>query len=97
MATIDKIRTFEPRQPAIGWDGRTLAEMLAESDALFERTGFYHGLEQLELKESDPLHFEKLFSRVRGGMVSARETALNISASPIVRDLGEICFALYTP
>jgi N-methylhydantoinase B/acetone carboxylase alpha subunit len=30
-------------------------------------------------------------------MVSARETALNISASPIVRELGEICFALYTP
>ena len=49
------------------------------------------------MKDSDPLHFEKLFSRVRGGMVSARETALNISASPIVRELGEICFALYTP
>ena len=49
------------------------------------------------MKESDPLHFEKLFSRVRGGMVTARETALNISASPIVRELGEICFALYTP
>ena len=30
-------------------------------------------------------------------MVTARETALNISASPIVRELGEICFALYTP
>jgi N-methylhydantoinase B/acetone carboxylase alpha subunit len=30
-------------------------------------------------------------------MVAARETALNISASPIVRELGEICFALYTP
>jgi N-methylhydantoinase B/oxoprolinase/acetone carboxylase alpha subunit len=29
--------------------------------------------------------------------VSARETALNISASPIVRELGELCFALYTP
>ena len=49
------------------------------------------------MKDSDPLHFEKLFSRVRGGMVTARETALNISASPIVRELGEICFALYTP
>ena len=49
------------------------------------------------MKDVDPLHFEKLFSRVRGGMVAARETALNISASPIVRELGEICFALYTP
>ena len=34
---------------------------------------------------------------MRGGLVTARETALNISASPIVRELGELCFALYTP
>ena len=46
---------------------------------------------------SDPIGYEKLFSRLRGGLVSARETALNISASPIVRELGELCFALYTP
>ena len=29
--------------------------------------------------------------------MSARETALNISASPIVKEIGELCFALYTP
>ena len=52
---------------------------------------------ELELKESDPIGYEKLFARLRGGLVSARETALNISASPIVRELGELCFALYTP
>jgi len=99
MATIDQTRRLqEPDRPApIGWDGRTLAQMLEDSEELFARTGHYHGLEHLAMKESDPLHFEKLFSRVRGGMVSARETALNISASPIVRELGEICFALYTP
>jgi N-methylhydantoinase B/oxoprolinase/acetone carboxylase alpha subunit/acetone carboxylase gamma subunit len=98
MATIETIRTLEPQERApIGWDGRTLAQMLEESERLFEATGYYHGLEQLALKDSDPLHFEKLFSRVRGGMVTARELALNISASPIVRELGEICFALYTP
>ena len=49
------------------------------------------------MKDSDPIRYEKLFSRLRGGLVSARETALNISASPIVRELGELCFALYTP
>ena len=31
------------------------------------------------------------------GLVTARETALNISASPIVKEIGELCFALYTP
>ena len=98
MATIDKVRALEPRERGpIGWEGQTLAEMLARSEELFAATGYYHGLEQLPLKDADPLHFEKLFARVRGGMVTARETALNISASPIVRELGEICFALYTP
>jgi N-methylhydantoinase B/acetone carboxylase alpha subunit len=71
--------------------------MLAGSERLFAETGSYAGLTALTLKDSDPLHYEKLFSRVRGGLVSARETAMNISASPIVRELGEICFALYTP
>ena len=98
MATIDTVRQMEPDARApIGWDGQTLKQMLTESEAVFAQTGHYHGLERLALKERDPLHFEKLFSRVRGGMVSSRETALNISASPIVRELGEISFALYTP
>ena len=97
MATIDKVRELEPAPEPIGWDGQSLREMLVRSESLFADTGHYHGLAELALKDSDPLHYEKLFSRVRGGMVSARETALNISASPIVRELGEIAFALYTP
>src|ERR1700742_175912 len=98
MATIDKTRVLEPEQSApIGWDGQTLAAMLAASESAFEQTGHYHGLRQLAMKDSDPLHFEKLFSRVRGGLGAARETALNNPPSPIVRELGEICFALYTP
>ena len=51
----------------------------------------------LGLKEEEPILFEKVFSRLRGGLVTARETALNISASPIVKELGELCFAVYTP
>jgi N-methylhydantoinase B/acetone carboxylase alpha subunit len=97
MATVDATRTLEPARPPIGWDGKTLKEMLDSSEERFSETGHYQGLERLAMKESDPLGYEKLFSRVRGGLVSARETALNISASPIVRELGEICFALYTP
>jgi N-methylhydantoinase B/acetone carboxylase alpha subunit len=72
--------------------------MLAASDRIFAETGSYAGLTgELEMKDSDPIGYEKLFARLRGGLVSARETALNISASPIVRELGELCFALYTP
>jgi N-methylhydantoinase B len=99
VAIVDATRELEPREgAAVGWDGRRLDEMLAESERLFGETGSYWGLQgSLELKDSDPIGYEKLFSRLRGGLVSARETAMNISASPIVKELGELCFALYTP
>jgi N-methylhydantoinase B len=101
MAMVDRTRELErlaaePREP-IGWEGRSAREMLVESERLFHETGRYCGVEELELKENDPIRYEKLFSRLRGGLVSARETALNISASPIVKEIGELCFALYTP
>ena len=96
---VDRTRELEPRERApIGWDGKTAREMLEESERLFGESGAYAGLtDELELKSADPIRYEKLFSRVRGGLVSARETALNISASPIVKEIGELCFALYTP
>ena len=99
MAIVDATRELEPREARpIGWEGKRVDEMLAESERLFGQTGSYYGLAgELELKDSDPIGYEKLFARLRGGLVSARETALNISASPIVRELGELCFALYTP
>lgn len=94
-ATLTAQADTGPR--GLGSNGLSLKEMLEGAEAAFSETGHYAGLEHLALKESDPIGFEKLFSRVRGGLVSARETALNISASPIVRELGELCFALYTP
>jgi len=99
MAIVEATRDLEPRErEPIGWEGKRLDQMLAESERLFADTGSYCGLSgELELKDSDPIGYEKLFARLRGGLVSARETALNISASPIVRELGELCFALYTP
>jgi len=97
MATAE-VQPELGREPAgIGWDGRRLDQMLLESERLFADTGRYFGLEELTMMSTDPIGYEKLFSRIRGGLVSARETALNISASPIVRELGELCFALYTP
>ena len=94
---VEATRDLEPGRRPIGWDGQSVKQMLAAADQRFAETGHYQGLERLELMESDPIGYEKLFSRLRGGLVSARETAMNISASPIVRELGELCFALYTP
>mgnify|MGYP001167349726 CR=1 FL=1 len=81
----------------IGWQGRTLKSMLEESERLFAATGRYCGVEALELKTSDPIGYEKLSSRLRGALVGARETARSISGNPVVRETGELCFALYTP
>ena len=67
-------------------------------DAILERTqstGYYNGLEKLEFRDSDPIGYEKLFSKLRGGLVHARETAKKIAASPIVEQEGELCFTLY--
>lgn len=76
----------------------SLNDQLEMRERLFTETGAYAGLAgRLDLKESEPILFEKVFSRLRGGLVTARETALNISASPIVKELGELCFAVYTP
>jgi N-methylhydantoinase B/acetone carboxylase alpha subunit len=71
--------------------------MLSESEDLFKESGRYGGIQELKIKASDPILYEKIFSKMRGGLVNARETAMNVSASPIVKEIGELCFALYTP
>lgn len=84
------------RKP-IGWNGKTLKQMRQEITELSKKTGHYAGLTSLPLKESDPIRFEKIFSKLRGGIVHARETAKKVAASPIVEQEGELCFSLYTP
>ncbi|MFC5430866.1 hydantoinase B/oxoprolinase family protein [Paraburkholderia denitrificans] len=75
--------------------GQTLKQY---RDGIIERTkatGHYNGLDKLEFRDGDPIGYEKLFSKLRGGLVHARETAKKIAASPIVEQEGELCFTLY--
>ncbi len=95
MGNMNEVKQAEVHP--IGENGKTLKQMLADSEKYLKETGRYQGLTELTLRGKDPIHYEKLWSRLRGAMVGARETALNISASPIVREIGELCFALYTP
>lgn len=81
----------------IGWDGKTLKEMRREMDEISRESSHYAGLRTLPLKETDPIRYEKIFSKLRGGVVHARETAKKVAASPIVEQEGELCFTLYTP
>ncbi|WP_438958865.1 hydantoinase B/oxoprolinase family protein, partial [Porticoccus sp.] len=61
------------------------------------KTGFYNGHETLEFKDKDPIGYERIFSKVRAGLVNSREVAKKIAASPIVEQEGELCFTLYNP
>jgi N-methylhydantoinase B/acetone carboxylase alpha subunit len=84
-------------QKPLGWNSKTLKEMLEEGERAFKETGHYYGVKELTLKEKDPFEYERAYSSLRGALVSARETALHVAASPIVREIGELCFSLYTP
>ncbi|MFS8038819.1 hydantoinase B/oxoprolinase family protein [Xanthobacter sp. AM11] len=75
--------------------GETLKEHRDRLMAATKATGRYAGLKTLELRESEPILYNKLFSRLRAGVVDARETAKKIAASPIVEQEGELCFTLY--
>lgn len=100
----DRVRTEQQRieekrgtNESIGWDGNSLSEMLETAERQYEETSHCYGIEELDLKSETPIEYEKIFSQLRGGLVNARETALNISASPIVKEIGELSFMLYTP
>ena len=57
--------------------GETLKQ---HRDRLMEATkltGHYAGIKKLELRDSQPILYNKLFSRLRAGVVDARETAKN--------------------
>ena len=82
-------------QPGLLGNGQTLEQFRDEVLARTRANGHYNGLEHLELREADPIRYEKIFSKLRGGLVHARETAKKIAASPIVEQEGELCFTLY--
>jgi len=75
--------------------GETLKQHRDRLMEATKRTKHYAGLENMELRDSEPILYNKLFSRLRAGVVDARETAKKIAASPIVEQEGELCFTLY--
>jgi len=81
----------------IGEGSRTLQQMVDESERLWEETGCYYGLEELKLAAEGPLKLELFHSRVLSALQAGRETTRMISASPLVREVAELCCGLYTP
>jgi acetone carboxylase alpha subunit len=77
--------------------GTLLLDLLNENENLFNSTGRYFGLERLELRETDPIKYEVFYTRLLGGTIVARESARQVAASPIVREVAELCTVLLTP
>jgi acetone carboxylase alpha subunit len=75
----------------------SLKDRLLKSERMMEETGCYAGITELHLRQQDPLKFETLHTKLRSFCVSAREMARRISASPGVREVGEMVVAIYTP
>ncbi|GGO50378.1 acetone carboxylase, alpha subunit [Roseovarius pacificus] len=75
--------------------GQTLKQHRDEILGKTKQTGHYAGLTKRALHDESPILYNKLFSRLRAGVVDARETAKKIAASPIVEQEGELCFTLY--
>jgi acetone carboxylase alpha subunit len=73
---------------------RSLKERLAESELRIRESGVFEP--DLSAKETDPVTFEVLFTRLLQTLTNAREVALSISASPSTREQGEIIFGLFT-
>ena len=74
-----------------------LRGLLEQRDRLLADTGCYQGLTQLTVKESDPLKYERIHSRLLVALMAARNVSKFVAASPGAREMGELIFALLTP
>lgn len=81
----------------IGWGGKTLRQMLEESERAFRETGRCYGIERLTLREEDPLKLERFQWRMISATIGARDTVKYACASPGTRELGELILLYHTP
>ena len=70
-----------------------LKEKLLEREAVIAARKY----PDLKLKKKDPIKYEMLFTQLLGLVQNSRESARQISASPVVREMGECVFSLFTP
>ena len=45
-----------------------LKQKLEYSEDLFNKTGHYYSVKQFKLRDEDPLHFERVYGKLRGAM-----------------------------
>ena len=91
MATIAK----EIKQTAESKE--TLLDMINTRDRLTSESGHYYGVTELSLRNSDPIKYERFYSKIHASVLAARESARYVAASPGSREMGEVLWGLATP
>jgi len=81
----------------IGEGTKSLFKMLNERDRLIKETGYFCGLEKLEMHDEDPAKMTRFNWRLTNACITAKESAKLLSASPTVRTFGECLFMLLLP
>lgn len=74
---------------------KTLKQFRDEVLARTVKTGHYNGLKRLTLRETDPISFDKLYSKLYDGLLRARVIATNVAARQIDSQQCDPCFTLY--
>lgn len=81
----------------IGYQGKTLKQMLDENRKLYAETGHYMGLKELRLGEEDPIKLTRFHARLCGACVAAGDAAKPVAGSPTMRAFGECIWMLSAP
>jgi len=73
---------------------KSIAHKISQRDELTEKTGHYWGIKEFTLKDSDPMKFERFYSRLQSACMAAREISRFVAASPGGREMGEAVWGL---
>jgi acetone carboxylase alpha subunit len=94
---IEETATLDAVSAAPPGSRQSLLSLVEERDRLAEETGCYYGVTRLELKERDPILYERFYSRLHAIMIAAYEVSRYVTASPGSREMGEVLWCLLTP
>lgn len=76
---------------------QTLKQMIAVRDRLTTETGHYYGVQELSLRDADPIKYERFYAKLHAAVLAARESARFVAASPGSREMGEVLWGVTTP
>ena len=81
MNKPELISAVQTRTEPILANGKTLEQNRKDIQAITKETGHYDGLKELKLKKAEPILFERIFSKLRDGVVRTRDSQVVYTAN----------------